>query len=60
MKRILTWPALFLGVGVVLIAAMFALVNGNSGLATALLVVAVSEAAFGSAMVAFAQRKKSR
>lgn len=58
MKRILTWPALCLGVGLVLIAAMFALVNDNSGLTTALLVVAVSEAVFGSAMVAFAQRKR--
>jgi uncharacterized membrane protein YjjP (DUF1212 family) len=57
MKRVFTWPALALVVGVLLIAALFALINGNGGLGVSLIVMAVGEAVFGAPMVAFAQRK---
>jgi integral membrane sensor domain MASE1 len=60
MKRVFTWPALGLGIGFVLIAAVVALISGNSSLATALFVVAALEAVFGSALVAFSRRKISR
>lgn len=58
MERVFTWPALCVAVGLVLVAATFALINGNGGLAVALFVVAASEAVFGSAMVIFTQRKR--
>lgn len=60
MKRVFTWPAVCVAVGLFLFAAAFALVNGNGGLATALLVVAAFEAIFGSVMVMFARQRKSR
>ncbi len=60
MERVFTWPILCVAGGVVLVAATFALINGNGGLAIALFVVAVCEAVFGSAMVIFTQRRTSR
>jgi hypothetical protein len=56
MKRVFTWPALTVAVGLVLIAAAFAGINGNSGLAVALVVTAVAEALFGAMLVVFVQR----
>ena len=57
MKRVFTWRALALGVGVLLVAAILALINGNGGLGVTLIVMAVGETVFGAAIVTFAQRK---
>jgi hypothetical protein len=60
MKRVYTWPTVCLAVGLVLIAAVFAFMNGNDGLAIALIVVAGCEAIFGAAMVLFTNRRMTR
>jgi hypothetical protein len=60
MKRVFTWPAVCVAVGLVLFAAAFAFLNGTEGLGVALLVVAACEAVFGSAMVLITRQGKSR
>jgi hypothetical protein len=50
MKRAFTWQALIIVVVAVLLAAASAFMNGYSGLAIALLVVAASEALFWGVM----------
>jgi hypothetical protein len=60
MKRAFSWQTFAVVAVAVLIAAAFALINGNTGLAVALIVVAVGDGAFGAILVTFAQRKASR
>ena len=60
MKRVFTWPTVCLAVALVLIAAAFALMTGNDGVAVALFVVAFCEGIFGAALVLFANRRMSR
>jgi hypothetical protein len=57
MKHVFTWRAVGITAILWLVAAAFALINGNDDLGVALVVVAVAEAVFVAAMAAFAQRK---
>lgn len=51
MSRVFTWKALSIAVGLVLAAGFICLATGNSGMASALFVVAAVEGAFGAIMV---------
>lgn len=58
MTRFYTWKSLSVVVGVALVAALMCLAFGNSGMTTALIVVAVIELAFGSALIAVRNTKR--
>ena len=60
MNRIFTWKSLAVGVGLVLAAAFICLISGNTGMASALIVVAVVEGAFHAVLVGFASSKSNR
>lgn len=60
MDRVFTWKALGIAVGLVLIAASICIVTGNTGMGSALIVVAVVEGALHAILVAFAAAKRRR
>lgn len=60
MHRVFTWKALGIAVGLVLIAAFICLASGNTGMGSALIVVAVVEGAFHAILVGVATAKRRR
>lgn len=60
MSRVFTWKALGIAVGLILIAAFICIVSGNTGMGSALIVVAVVEGAFHAILVRFASAKRRR
>ena len=60
MNRVFTWRSLAIGVGLVLAAAFICLISGNTGMASALMVVGVVEGAFHAVLVGFLASKSKR
>jgi hypothetical protein len=58
MNRVFTWKALSVAVGVVLAAGFICLVSGNTGIASALFVVAALEGAFGAIVVGLVRSRQ--
>jgi ABC-type uncharacterized transport system permease subunit len=58
MSRLHNWKVLGVAIGVALLAAVACLVDGNTGRATALFVVAVVEGLLWAVAIAFATAKR--
>jgi len=60
MGRVFTWKALGIAVGLVLIAAFICIVSGNTGMGSALIVVAAVEGVLHAALIGLASAKRGR
>jgi fucose permease len=60
MNRIATWKGLAIGIGVVLAAALICWISGDTGMASALIVVAIVEGAFHAVLVGFVSSRSKR
>ena len=60
MSRVFTWKALGIAVGLILIAAFICIVSGNTGMGSALIVVAIVEGALHAALIGLASAKRRR
>ena len=60
MNRVFTWKALIVAVALVLTAAFICIVTGNTGMGSALIVVAVVEGAFHAVLVGVASANRRR
>jgi hypothetical protein len=58
MNRVFTWKVLGVAVGLVLAAGFIFLASGNTGMASALFVVAALEGAFGAIIVGLGRSKQ--
>jgi hypothetical protein len=59
-NRVFTWRSLAIGVGLVFAAAFICLISGNTGMASALIVVGVVEGAFHAVLVGLLSSNSKR